>query len=443
MTYSPALGKSYLGFGGGGGLSYTCFFNFKWGLRLGAEAMVYNARYKTTLNGFYYENSDGANPPEPFEFRYALTDYVEKQTALLFNIPLMVIYQKPLDSYKDFYAALGGKVGLPMSVRYKSTIGELSTSAYYDDKGPLELFDPESQGFGFNNNLKAKGKIDFGTSFMLSAEAGFKWYLDDKYVMYTGVYADYGLNNADKSTAVPIVHYAKMPNYYENRNAAGGINTVLAATHHDATHNATDMVKRVVPLAAGIKITFALAKSKPPVVKMVSIRDMDTVSRRVRIRDTLKTKRIRPIRPQGYDEDMELYDAYLQEHAQLRPVDLPAIENDLIGIVDGYTLRDKILNEEQIEQLNKVLEYLSLYPDIKVSCDGHTCDIGGQDENYRLGMGRATIVRNYLIQQGMPRDRITIRSYWSTRPRVPNESEKNRQLNRRVEIKIDGVIEKK
>jgi outer membrane protein OmpA-like peptidoglycan-associated protein len=43
---------------------------------------------------------------------------------------------------------------------------------------------------------------------------------------------------------------------------------------------------------------------------------------------------------------------------------------------------------------------------------------------------------NYLINKGIPSNKIKAEGYGETKPFVPNTSDENRKLNRRIEVKF-------
>ncbi len=65
---------------------------------------------------------------------------------------------------------------------------------------------------------------------------------------------------------------------------------------------------------------------------------------------------------------------------------------------------------------------------------GHTCNIGSNEVNYRIGLDRALRVKKYLVEQGVPEDKIQIKSMGEKEPKYTNDSPANRAKNRRVEI---------
>lgn len=80
--------------------------------------------------------------------------------------------------------------------------------------------------------------------------------------------------------------------------------------------------------------------------------------------------------------------------------------------------------------------------DRKIAIQGHTDDRESAiDPRYRnkleLAAGRGVNVLKYLINKGkIEPHRLSVVGYGSTRPELPNDSEKNRSKNRRVEIVV-------
>lgn len=69
--------------------------------------------------------------------------------------------------------------------------------------------------------------------------------------------------------------------------------------------------------------------------------------------------------------------------------------------------------------------------------EGHTDSVGPDDFNQKLGLERATAVRNYLHDQhGVALTRMAVISYGKSRPVVPNDTPAQRAQNRRVVIKV-------
>jgi outer membrane protein OmpA-like peptidoglycan-associated protein len=92
---------------------------------------------------------------------------------------------------------------------------------------------------------------------------------------------------------------------------------------------------------------------------------------------------------------------------------------------------------ESTPVLVAVAQVLVEHPEIRdVLVEGHTNDVGDDEVNYRLSDARARAVMDWLIRNGVDRNRLTSKGYGETRPLVPNDGDENRARNRRVEFTI-------
>ena len=71
-----------------------------------------------------------------------------------------------------------------------------------------------------------------------------------------------------------------------------------------------------------------------------------------------------------------------------------------------------------------------------IEIGGHTDNTGTEKHNLKLSSQRAQKVRDYLVRQGYPAEKISAKGYGASVPIAGNNSEAGRALNRRVEIKI-------
>ncbi len=72
----------------------------------------------------------------------------------------------------------------------------------------------------------------------------------------------------------------------------------------------------------------------------------------------------------------------------------------------------------------------------RLDIDGHTCDLGSDNHNLRLSRERAKAVREALIAEGVADRVLEAQGYGETKPTVENDSDSNRERNRRVEFNI-------
>lgn len=94
------------------------------------------------------------------------------------------------------------------------------------------------------------------------------------------------------------------------------------------------------------------------------------------------------------------------------------------------------LSYEAQNALNSIAQVLNNYPDSTIMVTGHTDDVGSDVDNQRLSEARAHSVANYLVQRGVNAMRISQQGMGESQPKVPNTSDANRAINRRVEITI-------
>jgi outer membrane protein OmpA-like peptidoglycan-associated protein len=86
----------------------------------------------------------------------------------------------------------------------------------------------------------------------------------------------------------------------------------------------------------------------------------------------------------------------------------------------------------KLDEVAKVLNDTN--SDQQISVEGYTDSQGSDDFNQRLSQDRADAVRSYLVQQGVPSQRITAVGKGEASPIASNDTAEGRANNRRVEI---------
>ncbi|GAB4398666.1 MAG: hypothetical protein OHK0053_17740 [Microscillaceae bacterium] len=81
-------------------------------------------------------------------------------------------------------------------------------------------------------------------------------------------------------------------------------------------------------------------------------------------------------------------------------------------------------------------EYLANQTKAKILITGHTDNVGTEDRNEKIGLQRAEVLKQQLLQAGIPASRIITRSVGQTQPLSSNDDEEGRQKNRRVVVEI-------
>jgi outer membrane protein OmpA-like peptidoglycan-associated protein len=81
-----------------------------------------------------------------------------------------------------------------------------------------------------------------------------------------------------------------------------------------------------------------------------------------------------------------------------------------------------------------IANILKAHPTVKIRIEGHTDSRGAAAANLKLSQLRALAVLGALKAQGIAADRILAAGFGESRPKVPDTSDANRAINRRVEL---------
>ncbi|MEM7106499.1 MAG: OmpA family protein [Bacteroidota bacterium] len=98
------------------------------------------------------------------------------------------------------------------------------------------------------------------------------------------------------------------------------------------------------------------------------------------------------------------------------------------------------LKEASFIELQKVLDFLNNNKNLVVEISGHTNGLCSTSFAEELSDGRSKIVTEYLIEHGIPGDRLSYRGYGKTKPIATNNTLEGRKKNQRVEMKILEIL---
>mgnify|MGYP005850669681 FL=1 len=105
--------------------------------------------------------------------------------------------------------------------------------------------------------------------------------------------------------------------------------------------------------------------------------------------------------------------------------------NNIFFDTGEYRLKDKSKAE-----LDKLIQFMLDNELVRGEISGHTDNIGDAQANVELSLKRAKSVYEYLQSNGIATNRLIFKGYGQSQPAAPNDSEENRQRNRRIEFKI-------
>ncbi|AZV47048.1 thrombospondin [Nautilia sp. PV-1] len=101
----------------------------------------------------------------------------------------------------------------------------------------------------------------------------------------------------------------------------------------------------------------------------------------------------------------------------------------------NFDFNKAVVKKIYYPELKKVAEILKNNPSLKIEVAGYTDNIGSAEYNLKLSQKRAEAVKKILVNvYGINPQRIVAKGYGEAYPLVPNTTETNRALNRRVEI---------
>ncbi len=103
-------------------------------------------------------------------------------------------------------------------------------------------------------------------------------------------------------------------------------------------------------------------------------------------------------------------------------------------VLFGYGKSD--LTSADRQNIGKLTDILTKYPDTDVEIRGHTDNKGAVAFNQTLSEQRASSVKNYLVSGGISSSRLNSVGFGESQPKVSNDTEDGRAQNRRVEFVI-------
>jgi hypothetical protein len=179
------------------------------GIISGLELAFYSGRASGNFE-LGYPTSDAMG--DAMTFTYKLRNYKEQQQLTLLSLPLMLrLSTNPFpDISTKCFAALGFKVGIPITGRTIIEPGILTTTALFHEENIVYSDVPEQ---GLVTEYQApytRKKVEFNTEFALAFETGVIFMSNENVSAGVSIYCDMGLNNILKPDNSYMVEYQKM-----------------------------------------------------------------------------------------------------------------------------------------------------------------------------------------------------------------------------------------
>lgn len=135
-----------------------------------------------------------------------------------------------------------------------------------------------------------------------------------------------------------------------------------------------------------------------------------------------------------------------EEIAEGKTIRSKNMEVKRVTVGEPYTINDILYgtaSEELSERAQFILKqfarFLKENEEFTILIQGHTDNEGIAENNLHLSERRAQGVRDFLIQNGISKSRLTAKGYGQTLPKVPNTSAENKRKNRRTDFVIQKM----
>ncbi len=106
-----------------------------------------------------------------------------------------------------------------------------------------------------------------------------------------------------------------------------------------------------------------------------------------------------------------------------------------------FDLNKATLQPGYEDELKKVADFMTRYPETEALLEGHTCSLGSEEYNQQLSSKRAATVKNYLVNNfAIDPSRLKTRGMGESQPIADNSTEEGRMKNRRVMAVISTIV---
>ncbi len=126
---------------------------------------------------------------------------------------------------------------------------------------------------------------------------------------------------------------------------------------------------------------------------------------------------------------------YTEQTVEVRLVSIASAKQEKAEIILNnifFETGSSTLNPRSFPELERLALTLKQNPGLRIEIQGHTDNVGSNDANVELSSKRAEAVANFLVRSGIAPARLEWHGYGASRTVAPNDTEENRQKNRRV-----------
>ncbi len=126
------------------------------------------------------------------------------------------------------------------------------------------------------------------------------------------------------------------------------------------------------------------------------------------------------------------------ESSTMPYVSVPTLPEDITSVL-YFSQSSTDMSARSRYELERLLDFLTKHKVRQIEVMGHTDNVGDPAKNVALSSDRATLVRQLLANSSSPA-KVKTKAFGSAKPAAPNDCERNRRFNRRVEIRMEPAF---
>lgn len=401
-------------------LQYAYFFHKNWGV--GAGLWFTNYTSHAHLGGDYvWEGQTDTDYETNYDHTAHINKWKESQTIHNIGIPVSLQFQYDKEDWKArIFASVGVAPAFTVSKTYKVEEGEIAHSGYYP-KWNLLLTNMHEFGVkNYENAPQSKGELSVRPQVAFFVDFGALIPMTKQLDIFVGGYMNVAMNNANSS----------------QKRELGWKDATFSFMEEYAGTYATDLASASHPWETGVKIGLHWHYIKP------DKHEMEDYFEPFMRRDTVI----------GYEDKIDTVliakaDTVIETKLEmiLVPTEIKQVAEEVENYNKIYFAFDKYeLTNNAKNYLQSIVESLNRVPEAQIMIDGHASSEGQSEYNDILSENRAKAVTNFLVQQGVDKNRIVTAGHGSRIPNADMDHEKMSR-DRRVEVKVvykDNVIVK-
>ena len=379
-------------------IQYAYFFHENWGVGAGLWFTNYTSHAHLRGNYLWKDQTD-TDLEQHYDHHSTVNRWNERQTIHNIGVPISLQFQYKKEDWKArILADLGIAPAFSVMKKYKVLQGEVAHEGYYP---AWHLWLNDMHEFGVKN-YAYQGKLDVRPQVALFMDLGALLPLTDQIDLFLGGHFNIALNDANKSTKHPLGWKDDTFTFMDEYTGAYSL----------------DMAGKSHPWEVGVKVGIHWHHIDAPKHKTIDYFDYftrtDTTVQLIARNDTSIVSRV---------------DTLTRAHIKKAAEEVEKF-NKIYFALASHQLTNKAK-----AYLSSIVDVLNKVPDAKVSIDGHASEEGDKTFNEILAYNRAKAVANYLISQGLDKDRVIVIGHGSL---VPNEENVNHELplDRRAEVKV-------